>query len=257
MMNKEQFLESGLLEQYALGLTTEKETAIVEEFMEKHPEIRKEVQEMQRALEDYAAQYSTPPPDELKEKILTDIEQTAVQHRLPDQMDRRNQRLFTSLSLVGFVLMSLWSIYRGQEVRQLESEVVSAKMDYQSLKADCETNKLLLQEHQAQIAFFQSGATQAVRLVGVALATGTGATVYWNPETKKALVNLGSLPEPPPGKVYQLWADVDHVMVSSGVLDFKHTDFQEVQFIADAASLNITLEPQGGSREATVSMLQA
>lgn len=257
MMNKEQFLESGLLEQYALGLTTEEEATIVEEFMEKYPEIRKEVRELQGALEKYAAQYSTPPPEDLKERVLNDLDNPVAPSRNPGRIDRRNQRLFTSLSLVGFLLMSVWSIYRGQEVRQLESEVVSAKMAYQSLKQDCESNKVLLKDQQAQLAFFRSSSTQAIRLQGVALALGTEATVYWNPDTQSAMVNLGNLPPPPPGKVYQLWADVDHVMVSSAVLDHTALDFQKVAFIANAASLNITLEPEGGSKEATVEMLQA
>ena len=38
-MNKEEFLTSGLIEQYVLGLTSPEEDRIVERFAEEYPEI--------------------------------------------------------------------------------------------------------------------------------------------------------------------------------------------------------------------------
>ena len=53
-MDKERFLESGLLEQYVLGLTSEEETREVERYAQAFPEIRAEIDLLRKAVRQYA-----------------------------------------------------------------------------------------------------------------------------------------------------------------------------------------------------------
>ena len=63
-MDKERFLKTGLLEQYVLGLTTPEEDLEVERYAESFPEIQSEIDSMRSAMEEYARQYSIPPPSQ-------------------------------------------------------------------------------------------------------------------------------------------------------------------------------------------------
>ena len=55
-MDKEQFLKSGLLEQYALGLTTPEETAAVERYIQAFPDIRHKAASLKKEIDEYTKQ---------------------------------------------------------------------------------------------------------------------------------------------------------------------------------------------------------
>ncbi|MBK6901788.1 MAG: anti-sigma factor [Saprospirales bacterium] len=68
----------------------------------------------------------------------------------------------------------------------------------------------------------------------------------------------GLLPPPRKVKATRVWGDVDGKMVSAGIVKCpSRNPLQEIKFIRKASSLNITLEPESGSKEPTVAQLQA
>jgi anti-sigma-K factor RskA len=70
-------------------------------------------------------------------------------------------------------------------------------------------------------------------------------------------LRVNELPELPEGQCYQMWADVDGEMLSLGVLPADTTGLIAWNFLADAESLNVTIEPEGGSDHPDVSKLVA
>jgi len=60
-------------------------------------------------------------------------------------------------------------------------------------------------------------------------------------------------------QTYQLWADVDGDMLSLGTFDaaLAIIDAIPMDYLDRATSLNITVEPKGGSKHPTVSTLTA
>lgn len=72
-MDKEEFIQSGLLEQYVLGLTSDEESEIVEYHLDLFPDLRQDMFLLQIGVASYAAQYAVPPPRHLKRKILSQI----------------------------------------------------------------------------------------------------------------------------------------------------------------------------------------
>lgn len=257
-MNKEQFLQSGLMEQYVLRITTPQEDAIVEEFAEKYPEIKSEIAQLQAAMEAYASEQSVPPPNDLKDRILQEIEQnpapvTAIS--APNQPGNTTlHRAITAIALVASLLLGVLLINANQSNTQLENQLKTSRAEYASLRDKClrEQNALAQQK-----SFLVSPQTLRITLEGSVLAPNTEARAYWNTSQKRGLLDLGSLPPAPAGKTYQIWADVEGVMINAGVLSEDREDLQIIQFIENAESLNITLENAGGSDHPDVSMLQA
>ena len=84
-----------------------------------------------------------------------------------------------------------------------------------------------------------------------------GSKVSFNLLNKKKEVylNTAGLPELDAEEDYQLWGDVDGEMINMGLINVNSEELQPMAFIEGAESLNITLEPEGGSEEPTVTLL--
>ena len=88
------------------------------------------------------------------------------------------------------------------------------------------------------------------------LGTGKSLTV-----TSKIIASvpsepLTSLPKLKGDKTYQIWADVDNEMLSIGTFS-NSEELIALGYYDDATSLNITVEPKGGSDHPTLSTLTA
>ena len=77
---------------------------------------------------------------------------------------------------------------------------------------------------------------------------------YVNHTTKSVVVNTQRLPKLNNDEDYQMWADVEGEMINMGVIS-KSSQLLAMNYIDHAESLNITIEPSGGSEHPTVSRL--
>ena len=74
MKNLQQYIESGVLELYVLGITTAEEFEEVEQMMVISPEIRKEINAIEIALERYAKSYSIIPNATIRPFVMATID---------------------------------------------------------------------------------------------------------------------------------------------------------------------------------------
>jgi mannose-6-phosphate isomerase-like protein (cupin superfamily) len=68
-MNVREYIESGVLQNYCLGLLSEHERVVVEETCVQYPAIQKELIIIQEALEHYSESVAIPPIEELQQEI--------------------------------------------------------------------------------------------------------------------------------------------------------------------------------------------
>jgi len=73
-MNHLEYINSGKLEDYCLGLLTKEERAEVEQMCLRYPEIKRELSLIQSALEKYALEMQRTPAPGLKNRIMGTIE---------------------------------------------------------------------------------------------------------------------------------------------------------------------------------------
>jgi hypothetical protein len=66
-------ISSGLLELYITGITSNEETLQVEQWANQYPEVKKEIEELQQVMENYAMAEAIQPDKSFKEKILAKI----------------------------------------------------------------------------------------------------------------------------------------------------------------------------------------
>ena len=72
--------------------------------------------------------------------------------------------------------------------------------------------------------------------------------------TKSVVINTERLPNLDEDHDYQMWADVEGEMINMGVIS-KSNKLTDMTYIDHAESLNITIEPAGGSDHPTVERL--
>lgn len=256
-MDKDKFLQTGLLEQYVLGLTDEEESEKVEAYADAYPEIKQEIQTMRSALDQYAQQYAVMPPKELKKRVMKSLDGEAKRDGTSRSGGSSSfSRLFSGVAIVllGILGVLAASFYKGKTAAQ--EQYHSLEAEFQRFKEDCASEKARLRQTQQVYAFINAPETLAVPLAGTAIEPEARAVAYYNSSSQEVYINTSSLPAPPDGKTYQLWADVEGEMINMGVLE-QQPEPQRVQYVDHAESLNITIEPEGGSEEPTVELLLA
>jgi len=73
-MSLEELKKSGLLELYVIGTISESEKLIVQNALAKHPSLKKEIVEIEQALEAFARFHAIPPPATTKPMLMARID---------------------------------------------------------------------------------------------------------------------------------------------------------------------------------------
>ncbi len=252
-MDIKKYIESGILENYVLGLTSEKENQEVQKYAAQYPEIRKELDEIERTLEVYAEARKIKAPAGLEAKILEQIDESAGQPPKNQPHKGSNNGLSFLLGIM-FLLASIAAFwfYNNSQAFKAAKDDLQTQLD--SLREDCLQTERDLQLLKDEWEIIRSEGNETIIMKGTDKAPLAIATVHWNNTTKKSYLDVINLPEPPADKQYQLWAIVDGVPTDMGVFDIKidSTTLQEVPFIANASAFAVTLEQLGGSPTPTL-----
>jgi len=246
----QQYIESGILSIYVLGIATEEERAEVEQMSVKYPEIREELHSLQASLNEYASQFELQPPQELKESILKSIGQPQAQAdaNLEGYISRLNLQKYGITASIALLVISLFAnvhFYSLWKEAERDLSVVKAKNIENDKKIVALEAKY--QDIENELAMVQNPSFNTTYLEGMQeLAPNGFATVFWNDEKKQAFIFTNSLPEPPEGKQYQLWAltEGDGIVWDAGV--FHWGKLSPVKCFEKPDKFIITLEKEGG-----------
>ena len=134
-----------------------------------------------------------------------------------------------------------------QELTEITSETEQLKEQQRSLITSYNNQESLL-------AFISNPNTKQYSLEGNELMPDTKIVSYVNHDEKQVMVNTSALQKLDQNHDYQMWADVDGEMINMGVINLKEP-MLAMTYIDNAESLNITIEPKGGSDHPTVERL--
>ena len=299
MENIQEYIESGILEQYALGLLSPAEQAAVEAHAASHPEIREELNQVQAALGFYAEAHAVVPPAGMRERVLGNV-MAQISAQPASTLRADVDALAQAQAPAPAPAMSAQPSASAPEavVRPLSSAPVAAAPASRSSWAmaasvalilslganallysrwkDASADLVALQNDQARFAqtstvmdrqlgalrqenqVLRSDEFRAVALAGTKTAPSAKARVLYNPATHKVYVDVKSLPALPAGKQYQLWALDKGKPVDAGMLLASTATGQGLQPMKDIASAQafaMTVEPEGGSANPTMSTM--
>ena len=255
-------IDSGLLEAYFLGLTDNNQSKEIAMLLSSSPELRQRQEAFDNLLLDMTGAMKVKPPINLKSKIKQAIKNDNVADKPRAQMQVVKEKPFAfprwltaaaSILLLAFA----WVAYSNfNTAKDISTDLAEVRKELKIQKIQNLEMSGQLSRLADEFAFVNNIATKKFLLKGNAQANDLNMIAYWNDSEKKSMVAMSSFPDLPAGKCLQMWADVNGEMINVGILDANQM-YTGIKFIDNATSLNVTIEPIGGSDHPTVSDLVA
>jgi hypothetical protein len=255
-LNKEEFISSGLLELYALRISSPEETKVVEESLEKYPELRKELEEIEMSLEKYAQANSISPSSSVKEKLFKKIFDEDIYTSKPEapvvEINKRKSvpLFYKYIAAAVFVLLIGSMIVNYNYYKKFHNTDKQLQLAQEKLEQQENKNTALSQD----LDVITNKYAQSVVLNGTAKAPEAVAKIFWMKNTGQVYIDPTNLPEVPSGKQYQLWAIVDGKPVDAGTIKTPKGTYriQKMKSFGKVDAFAITLEKAGGSPTPTL-----
>ncbi|MDQ1162119.1 anti-sigma-K factor RskA [Chryseobacterium sp. SORGH_AS 447] len=255
-MNTKEYISSGIIESYILGLASAEEAGILECVMKNNAEVKAAFDEAQKTLEDLATAQAVTPPTDLKSKIWNKIqqEQTAEEKQTVFAADipaarpqeeikiqgNNNWKTFAIAASVLFLISIAGNLFWMNEQAQTKKEIAG-------IQAEKRTQDFAMEKMNRKMEMVSNPDMKMVMLKGVEKHTDSKAMVFWDTKTKAVYLDAEKLPKAPEGMQYQLWAIEDGKPVNAGMYTEEKDSKIALANIPKAQAFAITLEKQGGS----------
>ena len=256
MRNSQTYIDSGVLELFVYGTLPEKEMVEIAHEVFQDKLLLQEVVEIENHLMHLAKAAAPGEPKDVSslKKYLSSGDTKVI------PLSRKRTPVIAFIGWAAALLLLAGVGYLYSENNNLEDRIVDTE------------RALLLQEGKTQVAETDLNQTKgllnvirkqdliAVPLGAQAIAPEAYASVYWDKESGMAYIDVKGLPEPPKGKVYQVWSLTLEPLTptSIGILDkYDPIGNQMFEFSNpnQSEAFGITLEPEGGSSSPTLEQL--
>jgi anti-sigma-K factor RskA len=262
-VDPKEYISSGIIESYVLGLTSTEEGEEFERMCAAHSDIRMAREQFEQQLEQNAIALGMAPPKKLKSLVLSEIEIDAQKlgkpaNTVPQQQEVQqptSPRIGTNIwryaaaaavillagsAFLNMYLLSQYRRYSHEYSQLLDSQTaMSRNMTHMEMKAE---------NYAAAMKMMHDTNMAMVKMSGVRKHWGNSAMVFWDKKTKNVYLMADNLPQPPKGMQYQLWAFVNGKAVDAGLLNWDNGNMMTpLTTIASAEAFAITLEKAGGS----------
>jgi len=246
-MDINEYISSGIIEMYVMGLCSPEEKAELELLRPQHPQLDATIAQFEKSFENNLLQTATAQPDAATdEKIMQALQNLQAPAPVINIISNPTKIIKTNwlrpvaaaaILLLGISGIYNYTLYKKMQVQQLA--LAEPKKDT-SLPA-------------ADYAVMKNPAITPVAMYGVAPYTLCRCTMYWDKKTGKAYIMIHHLIPSPEDKKYQLWAMVNNKPVNVGMVHDEIRDrFIELANVPEGATaFAVTLENIGANTSPT------
>ncbi|MES2766577.1 MAG: hypothetical protein V4642_11950, partial [Bacteroidota bacterium] len=219
-MDIQQYISSGILELYAAGALSPEEMRAVERVMADYPEVRRELSDIEDALEQFAMLNAKPPRENVKANLLQQIggneqiEKPGVLLKEPEVLKEKSQATILPLpnqavaksrvpfylaaaSFAGLVIASSSAMYFYSQWKSVEYELLAINNDKNRTEQEYSLMQASLKNMNYDLGIIVHKNTKAIPITAVKQGMNDGAVVYWNSVTKDVYLKFDKLPPPP------------------------------------------------------------
>jgi anti-sigma-K factor RskA len=258
-VNIKEYISSGIIESYVLGLVSTEERAEFEKLCLQYPELVTARTNFEIVLEQQLLSQALAPAVEIKEKLMNAIrQQSSVNLTKIITMESANTNPSSSplrwvaaaavilLLASGYFAFNFYSKNRDLQTALDKSKSEQVKMNDRLAKL--EKDQQMMNDPNVAV----------VNLRGTEKAPKSSASIYWDSTSANVYLVAKNMPKLANDKQYQLWALIDGKPKDLGLFDvgddgkiiLKMTDTKE----ADAFA--ITIENRGNKGGPTLEQLQ-
>lgn len=235
-MNIKEYILSGIVESYVLGLASDEERREFEQLCEQYPEVLAARNAFELVMEKQAMENAIAPPAELKRKILDEIETEGKVVSMPAAPVRKiswfKYAAAVSVILLAGSLYYNFNLYNKNKTLQGNYDNTVARLN------DMEKDFNVLQ---------QNPNVKMASMKGQEISPASFATVYWDTASQDVYLLINNLPKPASDKQYQLWAFLDGQPIDMGLIEITEKPLQlyRLKKAQAAQAFAITLEKKG------------
>jgi anti-sigma-K factor RskA len=264
-LNIKEYIESGIIEAYVLGLASRSERAEFEQLCRQYPELVAARREFEEGLEKHASEQAMHPPVGVKGKVLEAI--TGANQGAPEPVSSnppkiitmanekrgssRLLRFVTAASVVLLVFLTFFAYKSYKQNQDLENSNAA-------LKEKLNSTQKTLDAIASETSIVKNPNTTVVNMVGTKVAPRSSANVYWDSTTSNVYLVVKNMPQLPSDRQYQLWALIDGKPTDLGVFDSKSDKvILKMKDTKKAQAFAITIERAGGNPTPTLDSMQS
>ena len=259
-MDVKEYIESGILELYVAGVLSEKENAQVFHMIYEHPELLNEIENIEKIASILTSSVAPKESVSSFKDILIKIIQEKETSAKVIAIDKPKVNWIKYSGWAASILIGSLLIFTTLNNSGLTEELEAVNMEKKQFEQKLEDAKTSLEANEQLLSAIRDKNIISVPLQGQAAAPEAYAKVYWNKNSNTIYLDVQGLPDPPKGKVYQVWSLKLNPLTptSLGTIDNFITDTNKIFAINnpnDSEAFGITLEPEGGSISPTLEQL--
>lgn len=252
-MDSATFISSGILESYAMGFASAEEAKLVAEMCAKHPEVKAELEAIEKSIEQLHNATAIAPRAEVKQRVTEAIGNLPFRDEKVIPITGRAVRWTEVAAIAASVLLIVvGGIYvsmlntelsdRNDQLAQQETQMREMELRLDSL-AEANSNTA------NELAILKKPQMKAIELKGMEPAPDAKAMVYANTTSGEVYLELVNLPAAPEGMQYQFWGIVDGKPVDAGMIELNAdtAGMHAMKPVPNAVAYAISLEKKGGS----------
>jgi len=252
-VNIHEYISSGIVESYVLGLASEEERREFEEMCVSHPELAEARNSFELALEEQALKNAVPPPAGLKEKVWSAISHTTSPSKVINMETSRRSAGWgwvAAASIFLFLGAAYFAVTFYNRNKRLETS-------NENLVTRINQTDSLLNKITEEQKIMSDPNIMVVNMVGTQKATPGSASVYWDSTSSNVYLVVKNMPKLPSDKQYQLWALIEGKPHDLGLFDPHAEVILKMKNTQKADAFAITIENRGNTGGPNLEQLQS
>jgi len=257
-VNIKEYIASGIIESYVLGLASDQERAEFEQLVIQYPELAEARLRFESELEKQAFASAINPPGNVKEKILNIIGETGTSLYQPKTVSKentgtpvRNQvwlRFAAAACLILFIVSGYFAYKFYNQNKELTTKNIELEKERDSVVNIASEQQKVMNDPNVTV----------VNMVGTQKAPTSSANVYWDSTSNNVWLVVKNMPKLASDKQYQLWALIDGKPVDLGLFDPPDNKvILKMNNTQKADAFAITIETKGNTGGPTLEELQS
>jgi anti-sigma-K factor RskA len=235
-VNVQEYISSGIVESYVLGLADEKEKSEFEQMCLQFPEVLVARTAFELALENQAVENAITPLADIKNKIFEQIRGTGKVVSIQSVLVKKIN--LAKYAAAAAVILLAGSLYYNFTLFNKNKE----------LKNNYDNTFAKLNELEKDIQILQQNPNvKMASMKGQLISPASYATVYWDTASQDVYLMINNMPKPASDKQYQLWAFLNGQPIDMGLIEITEKPLQlyHLKKAQAAQAFAITLEKKG------------
>jgi anti-sigma-K factor RskA len=261
-VNIQEYISSGVVESYVLGLLTAQERFEFEQYCETYPELIAARESFELAIEKQAMENALTPPAYIKQRVWEAIhpKQESKPSKIismePASTRRSSYGWLAAASVILFIVAGYFAYNFYSQNKELKA--TNADLEKKFNRTDSLVNKMLEEQR-----MMTDPDVTVVNLVGTTPAKAS-ANIYWDSTSADVYMVVKNMPKLPSGKQYQLWSIINgpggQLQPNSlGLFDMGDDKkvILKMTNVKKADAFAITIEDKGNTGGPTLEQLQS